>query len=325
MHHHRRLLHAVLILLLGLPVLASAQSSAATPDRTSEQQIYDRYLTWLFGVPVEQRDADLLKRYRAALAQQGVTAAEIDRQIAIIERDGRRLEADRWNTFFTADKPRFNVMPNVFLTQIAERRTPGTALDMGMGQGRNSIWLARQGWQVTGFDPAVQAMSIAQQNAKALGLTLTTVEARDDTFDWGDNKWDLILLSYAGCDTANVPRIEKALKPGGVLIMEAFHTDAAKTFKIGGSICAAGETAPHVPPVKCARATELRLLRRGCDGADETLRPTNRPVNLSVVVSVQRSSIISAEQNKWAGMTPSASSNKQSCWQSCGLATTRME
>ena len=110
--------------------------------------------------------------------------------------------------------------PEEFPAQIAEVRTPGTALDMGMGQGRNSIWLARQGWKVTGFDPAVQAMAVAQQNAASLGLTLTTVEARDDTFDWGDNKWDLILLSYAGCDPANVPRIEKALKPGGVLGIE---------------------------------------------------------------------------------------------------------
>ncbi|MBM3808460.1 MAG: methyltransferase domain-containing protein [Acidimicrobiia bacterium] len=242
---HRRLLFAVLVVLLCLPALAGAQTSTATPDRTPEQQIYDRYLAWLFGVPVEQRDAKLLERYRATLAQQGVTAAEIDRQLAVIERDGRRLEADRWNTFFTTDKPRFNVMPNLFLTQIAERRTPGTALDMGMGQGRNSIWLARQGWQVTGFDPAVQAMAIAQQNAKSLGLTLTTIEARDDTFEWGENRWDLILLSYAGCDPANVPRIEKALKPGGVLIMEAFHTDAAKTFKIGGSLCGPGEL-PHM-------------------------------------------------------------------------------
>ena len=240
----RRLLLA-LLLVSSVSALHAQAPGAATAGRTPEQQVYDRYLAWLFGVPVEQRDADLLKRYRAALAQEGVAAAEIDRQITVIDRNGRQLEADRWNTFFTTDKPRFNVMPNTFMTQIAEVRTPGTALDMGMGQGRNSIWLARQGWKVTGFDPAVQAMAVAQQNAASLGLTLTTVEARDDTFDWGDNKWDLILLSYAGCDPANVPRIEKALKPGGVLIMEAFHIDATKTIKIGGSICSTGEL-PHM-------------------------------------------------------------------------------
>ncbi|MEZ5289012.1 MAG: methyltransferase domain-containing protein [Vicinamibacterales bacterium] len=136
-------------------------------------------------------------------------------------------------------------MPNVFLTQVAESRPPGAALDVGMGQGRNSIWLARQGWQVTGFDPAVQAMAVAQASAKALGLTLSTVEARDDTFEWGERRFDLILMSYAGCDPANVPRVERALKPGGVLIVEAFHTDAARTFKIGGSLCSPGQL-PHM-------------------------------------------------------------------------------
>ena len=54
-----------------------------------------------------------------------------------------------------------------------------------MGQGRNSIWLARQGWDVTGFDPADQALAMARQQAAALGLTLKTVTARDDTFEWG--------------------------------------------------------------------------------------------------------------------------------------------
>jgi predicted O-methyltransferase YrrM len=174
-----------------------------------------------------------------------VPPSEIDRQITLIEREGRRLEAERWNTFFTADKPRFNVMPNAFLVQMAERRQPGTALDVGMGQGRNSLWLARQGWQVTGFDPAKEALAIAQQNATSLGLSLKTVEARDDTFDWGESRWDLILLSYAGCSPENVPRIERALKPGGLLVVEAFHTDVLREFKIGGSLCGTGQL-PHM-------------------------------------------------------------------------------
>jgi SAM-dependent methyltransferase len=187
----------------------------------------------------------LVEKYREHLKLEGVSDADIARQLAIIEREGRRLEADRWNAFFTAERPRFNVMPNAFLTQIAERRAPGTALDVGMGQGRNAIWLARQGWDVTGFDPAAEALAIAQQNAKSLGLQLRTVEARDDTFDFGESRWDLILLSYAGCGAENVSRIEKGLKPGGILVVEAFHADAARQFKIGGSLCGTGQL-PHI-------------------------------------------------------------------------------
>jgi SAM-dependent methyltransferase len=231
----------------ALPALAvgSGQSVAQSAGSSAERQIYDRYRDWTSGVPVDQRGAGLLTLYRQHLQKQGVPPAEIDRQIGIIEREGRRLEAERWNAFFTADRPRFNVMPNAFLVQMAERREPGTALDVGMGQGRNSLWLARQGWQVTGFDPATQALAIAQQNAASLGLSLKAVEARDDTFDWGESRWDLILLSYAGCGAENVARIERGLRPGGLLVVEAFHTDAAREFKIGGSLCGPGQL-PHM-------------------------------------------------------------------------------
>lgn len=159
---------AILIAWSPPPVSAQSHTTQAAGS-TAEQQVYDRYRDWTSGVPVDQRGAGLLTLYRQHLEKQGVPGAEIERQLAIIEREGRRLEADRWNAFFTAERPRFNVMPNAFLTQIAERRTPGAALDVGMGQGRNAIWLARQGWDVTGFDPAAQALAIAQRTAQSFG------------------------------------------------------------------------------------------------------------------------------------------------------------
>lgn len=240
------ILHTCLVAALAGPLCAPALAQTAPAPVAADQQVYDRYRDWTYGVPVEQRGDGLMDRYRAHLKAQGVADAQIARQVQIIEAEGRRLEAERWNQYFTSDKPRFNLMPNGFMIQMVERRTPGTALDMGMGMGRNSIWLARQGWEVTGFDPADQAMALARQQAGVLGLkNLTTVVARDDTFDWGENRWDLILLSYAGCAEGNVPRIEKALKPGGLLVVEAFHTDATRQFKIGGSICATGQL-PHI-------------------------------------------------------------------------------
>ena len=52
------------------------------------------------------------------------------------------------------------------------------------------------------------------------GLSLKAVEARDDTVDWDESRCDLILLSYAGCSVENVPRNERALKSGGLLVVE---------------------------------------------------------------------------------------------------------
>ena len=230
-----------LVLLIAGAMRLGARQDAPT---AAEQQIYTEYIQWLSSLPPEQRGPDMAPKYRQALATNGTPAAEIERRLAIVDREGQRMEVARWNTFFTADRPRFNLAPNAFLIQIVEKRTPGTALDAAMGQGRNALWLARQGWQVTGFDPADQALDVAQRAAAALGLKVQTVNARFETFDFGENRWDLILLSYAGCTSGVVEKVEKGLKPGGIVVIEAFHEDAARKFRIGGSICATGEP-PH--------------------------------------------------------------------------------
>lgn len=50
-----------------------------------------------------------------------------------------------------------------------------------MGQGRNSIWLAQQGWDVTGFDPAEKAVALAEENARKLGVRLNAQIKRAKT------------------------------------------------------------------------------------------------------------------------------------------------
>jgi 2-polyprenyl-3-methyl-5-hydroxy-6-metoxy-1,4-benzoquinol methylase len=122
-----------------------------------------------------------------------------------------------------------------FLAEIARNLNPGRALDVGMGQGRNAIYLAQQGWAVTGFDPADKAVALAEQEAKRLGVTLTTHVARDDQFDFGKGQWDLIVLSYVGARDF-VPRVFESLKPGGLVVVEGFHRDATKTARVGGAV-----------------------------------------------------------------------------------------
>lgn len=249
------------LLSFGLPDRLRAQAAqpappaAAAPAPSPEQQLYGEYIRWMAGQPVAARGPNLLETYRQHLAAQGLPAAEIERRLTIIRDEGQRLEVDRWNRYFTAERPRFNPMPNVFLAQVVEGRTPGMALDVGMGQGRNAVWLARQGWKVTGFDPADQAVALARKNAEALGLSLDAIVARDDTFDFGENKWDLIVLSYVGCGQW-ADRIERALKPGGIVVAEAFHADAARKFPIGGSICETGQLPATFKQLRAIRYEE---------------------------------------------------------------------
>ena len=51
------------------------------------------------------------------------------------------------------------------------------------------------------------------------------------TYDWSTNKWDLIVLSYAG-GRDYAARVAKTLKPGGLVVLEAFHMDATRRLKV---------------------------------------------------------------------------------------------
>jgi 2-polyprenyl-3-methyl-5-hydroxy-6-metoxy-1,4-benzoquinol methylase len=155
--------------------------------------------------------------------------AEFQRQMADRTRQ-------RWNYLLTDSVARsrmLNEKPNTLLVETVQGRKPGTALDADMGEGRNAIYLAQQGWQVTGVDIAEKALAYAQARAKEKGVKLTTEVADMAKYDWGTNKWDLIVLSYAG-GREYADRVMRALKPGGMVVLEAFHMDATNRLQVVG-------------------------------------------------------------------------------------------
>ena len=142
---------------------------------------------------------------------------------------GRTSESDRWDAVYARKEPSFNTKPNAFLAEVVKGRRPGKALDIGMGQGRNAILLAEMGWDVTGVDISERGLVLAREHAEKLGLKLNAVRAPIEEFDMGDRRWDLIVSMYMhGVTVHNASRIEKALKPGGVLVVEGFHRDVMK-------------------------------------------------------------------------------------------------
>ena len=230
----RLLLVAILIAVAAVRAPAAAPQPPA-PAQTADTDVYEKFRAWLGSQPREAQEHDPLEAYRKVLTAAGVPAAEVERQLRVIDQRGQRLEIDRWNRILTSPKPGFNVKPNAFLVEMVRGVTPGQALDVGMGQGRNAIYLAQQGWTLTGFDPADQAVAAARQAAKSSGVTLTTYVLRDDEFDFGRDKWDLIVLSYVGA-RGLIPKLYDSLKPGGRVVTEAFHRDATKAGPIGGQV-----------------------------------------------------------------------------------------
>lgn len=88
-----------------------------------------------------------------------------------------------------------------------------------MGEGRNAIYLAKLGWKVFGFDPADKAVAQAHKRAKELGLTLTTEAVRDNEYDFGKERFDLVLFSWT-MPLVDVQKVVDSLKPGGIVVME---------------------------------------------------------------------------------------------------------
>jgi SAM-dependent methyltransferase len=156
---------------------------------------------------------DLYARYREQLKQKGLSDAEISAEF-------RELEAERWNRIFSNPAPIFNTAPNAFLSEIIKGRKPGRALEIGMGQGRNSVYLAKLGWDVTGFDISERGLEIASKSAAAAGVKIAAIKAAMEDFDYGAEQWDLIVATYegAGWRRKGVP----GLKPGGIVVIEGF-------------------------------------------------------------------------------------------------------
>lgn len=215
----------------------SVVTRAQTPN-ADQLRAYETFRAWIATQPVAIQDAPdevVFERYSAELRQQGKSEADVNATIATLKAVGDRAEIERWNRILTAPKPAFNTSPNAFLVDVTKGVKPGRSLDVGMGQGRNTIYLAQQGWESVGFDPAERAVAAAQEQATKLGVKITTQVARAQDFDWGTSTWDLIVLSYVG-GREYVSNVTRALRPGGMLVLEGFHRDATKTRPIGGAV-----------------------------------------------------------------------------------------
>ena len=235
----RTLLASLVVVLFALCVgaLSSAPQTPAppTPDQLAT---YEVFRAWFAKQPADVRQAAddvLFQRYADELRRQGKSDQETASTIATLKKLGNAPEIERWNRILTSPKPMFNVAPNAFLVEMIKGVKPGRALDVGMGQGRNTIYLAQQGWESVGFDPADRAVAAAHEQAAKLGVKITTHVARAEDFAWGNAQWDLIVFSYVGA-RQSVDNVLTALRPGGMVIVEGFHRDATKTATIGGGV-----------------------------------------------------------------------------------------
>jgi SAM-dependent methyltransferase len=207
--------------------------SLATPLAHAEDvcrekvQAWRDYVAWARAQPGPSGASE----YRAKLLKDGVAAAQADEAVALLGRlyeecTEVRNEAQRdgFNRLYRQEtQERFTTAPSEFLAAMVKRMKPGKALDVAMGQGRNAVFLATQGWDVTGYDIAEEGLRVAQENARKAGVRVTTVHAGWDDFDHGREQWDLVSFIYTDApvtDPAFVARVQAALKPGGYVLFD---------------------------------------------------------------------------------------------------------
>jgi SAM-dependent methyltransferase len=154
----------------------------------------------------------------------------------LVQAQEQRQPREVWNEVFTNRQGR-EFPHNKFLAEMIRGRKPGKALDIGIGEGRNALFLASQGWEVTGFDISDVGVQLAQQAAQKRGLKLEALVEDVDRFDYGKRRWDLVVGMYMHTMiTRNAAKIIDSLKPGGVIVVEGFHRDLNRQGLQGGNI-----------------------------------------------------------------------------------------
>lgn len=146
---------------------------------------------------------------------------------AAVAQDGSvDTTAQRFNKLYSGSSTLYSAAPNAFLARTVGGLKPGRALDVAMGQGRNSVFLAKQGWEVTGYDIADTGLEAARGAAEKAGVRIHAVHATHADFEFSREQWDLIVMTYTLADMENAAflrRIKDSLKPGGIVVVEQMN------------------------------------------------------------------------------------------------------
>src|SRR5512139_4061916 len=147
--------------------------------------------------------------------------------------------AEHWNRRFERDDFLFGTEPNAWLREQVGAFAPGgRVLSVADGEGRNSVWLAGQGFAVDAFDIAEVGVAKARALAAREGVQVNFHVADVDGFAWPTAAYDgvaAIFVQFAdpALRARLFARIVASLKPGGVLILQGY-TPKQLDYKTGG-------------------------------------------------------------------------------------------
>ncbi|MGH7118549.1 MAG: SAM-dependent methyltransferase [Acetobacteraceae bacterium] len=137
----------------------------------------------------------------------------------------------RWNARFGAADYLFGTEPNAFLQAETHRLRSGwSALLLADGEGRNGVWLARRGLRVTSVDFSPVGIAKAKQLAARFSVTIDAILADLNRWRWPKDEFDLVVGIFMQvfdppARTVIFERMQKALKPGGLLLLQGYRPE----------------------------------------------------------------------------------------------------
>ncbi len=147
------------------------------------------------------------------------------------------MDAKQWNDRYGTAEYIWKADPNLFLVEETADLAPGRAVDLACGEGRNAVWLAEQGWTVTGVDFSDVGLDKGRRLAAERGVDVDWVCADATSWEQPEVGYDLVAVFYlqlpADQRRQAMAVAGRALAPGGTLLVVA-HDRANLTDGTGG-------------------------------------------------------------------------------------------
>ncbi len=132
----------------------------------------------------------------------------------------------RWDQRYSEAGYAYGIEPNDFLVEIVGRLPRGRALSLAEGEGRNGVFLAERGFEVTGVDSSAVGLAKARALAAKRGVHLATVQADLAGYTIAPRSWEVIVSIFCHLPPPLRARLYReavaGLTPGGALVLEAY-------------------------------------------------------------------------------------------------------
>ena len=145
-----------------------------------------------------------------------------------------------WNERFNQEEFIFGTEPNEYLVEQTQKylKAGDQVLCIADGEGRNGVWLAKQGMQVVGFDASDIALSKARKFAKDNHVAVEYSFSDTDSYAWPTNTYDAVVgifIQFADPEMRKriFAKTYESLKPGGIFILQGY-TPKQLEYKTGG-------------------------------------------------------------------------------------------